>query len=509
MAHNIRRPLIAAMLLIGAALLVALGVRVMAPGPTNSPSEPEPQGPTRARAVGPRPGLACRGRTLAPGADLQGAIDAAPPGTTFCLRRGLHRLTEPLIPKARDALVGAGGTVLDGSRLVDRWTRQGPHWVATGYLRGHGPQGYDPTFECAPQGTTGCRYNEAVFLDDRPLRRVLSPAELGPGRFCQDYAENRIWLADDPRGHRVEVAIARYLIGTNGAANRPDVWVENLVVQKTASNAYQGAIDSGDSPGWMVRRVESRLNHGMGLQLKGSGQIRDSFIHDNGNLGIGGNESSAGEGGGKVMTGNEIARNNWAGYYWAWQAGGVKLFHTRDLIFRDNYVHSNHGIGFWADVGNVGSLLEGNVIADNERHGIVIEESDSVRVRDNTITDNGTVAYDAGVYLFESSRNEVTGNKLAGNYRGILLHVPPEPSVALAGNEVHDNDVSVPAGSYSGLVNDSGDPSYWTDRGNRFWRNTWRLATLDGENFQWIGGRTTKDGWRSLGQDRDGAFLPL
>jgi parallel beta-helix repeat protein len=503
--RSIRRPALQTILLVGLPFLVILGVLALHPPKLKPSSKPLVWG----HAVGPTPALTCTGKALQPGMDLQRVIDTAPSATTFCFARGLYRLTEPLVPKANDVLIGTGSTVLDGSRPVDRWTREGDRWVATGYLPFRRPLSYNEIFECAPKGTTACRYNEAVFLDDRPLRRVMSQDALGPGSFFEDYAANRIWLSDDPRQHRVEVAVARYLIGPNGATDLKGVQIENLIVQKSASSAYEGGIDSGGSSSWIVQRVESRLNHGIGIQLNGPSQIIDSSIHDNGSLGIAGNTSSTGEGEGKVITGNDITRNNWAGFYWAWQAGGIKLFHSRGLIFRGNHVHHNHGIGLWEDLGNSDSLIEGNIFAQNERHGIAIEGSRAVTIRENSIIGNGTDGYDAGVYLLDSGDNEVTGNKLVGNHRGILLHNTDSPDAYLVRNSVHDNDVALPFGSYSGLINDSSDPSSWDGRGNQFWRNTWRLASLDGEHFVWQGRRTTKDGWQWLGQDAEGSFVAL
>ena len=53
---------------------------------------------------------------LAPGTDLQGAVDAYPGGTAFCLKAGLYSIINSITPKTGDVFVGEFGAVLDGTR---------------------------------------------------------------------------------------------------------------------------------------------------------------------------------------------------------------------------------------------------------------------------------------------------------------------------------------------------------------------------------------------------------
>jgi parallel beta-helix repeat protein len=61
-----------------------------------------------------RPTVECRGAALTPASQVQAAIDRAPPGTTFCFRPGIYRVSS-LVPKSKDVLDGdSQAAVLDG-----------------------------------------------------------------------------------------------------------------------------------------------------------------------------------------------------------------------------------------------------------------------------------------------------------------------------------------------------------------------------------------------------------
>jgi nitrous oxidase accessory protein NosD len=59
------------------------------------------------------------GTVLSPGDDLQAAVDAAPAGTMFIIRQGVHR-RQTIKPKDGMSFVGEAGTVLDGEGVTPR-----------------------------------------------------------------------------------------------------------------------------------------------------------------------------------------------------------------------------------------------------------------------------------------------------------------------------------------------------------------------------------------------------
>src|SRR5262245_11249109 len=65
--------------------------------------------------------------TILPGEDVQARVNVAPPGSTFILKSGVHRL-QSIVPRSGDRFVGEAGTVLSGARLL-RAARSGSYWV--------------------------------------------------------------------------------------------------------------------------------------------------------------------------------------------------------------------------------------------------------------------------------------------------------------------------------------------------------------------------------------------
>ena len=73
-----------------------------------------PRGP-----VGPQASVTCTGTPLAPGANIQSAVNSKPAGTTFCLAAGTYT-NQHIVPKAGDKFIGAVGTILDGGNKTVR-----------------------------------------------------------------------------------------------------------------------------------------------------------------------------------------------------------------------------------------------------------------------------------------------------------------------------------------------------------------------------------------------------
>jgi len=81
---------------------------------------PRPTDDSSSPVTGPQRSITCPGGAvdLAPGMDIQRAVDAYPGGTAFCLRAGVHAITRAITPKTGDIFVGEYGAILDGTR----WT---------------------------------------------------------------------------------------------------------------------------------------------------------------------------------------------------------------------------------------------------------------------------------------------------------------------------------------------------------------------------------------------------
>ncbi len=112
-----------------------------------------------------------------------------------------------------------------------------------------------------------------------------------------------------------------------------------------------------------------------------------------------------------------------AHFYPLWEAGGVKLTNTNNLVVRGNYSLSNDGMGLWTDENNINTLYKNNTTNDNTWMGIVHEISYRAVIRNNTVLRN-SFGYPywiaaAGILVAASSDVEVYGNYLDGSAGGI------------------------------------------------------------------------------------------
>ena len=451
---------------------------------------------------------ACTGRTVRVGADIQAAIDAAGPNGRLCLAAGTHRLKQPLRPKAGQR-IGGRGAVLSGARPLERWTADG-----SGRWRHAGVAGQPAGLvgECAGGGTA-CRYPDDVWRDDTRLKRVLSLDDLAPGTVYLDYAADRIWVADDPSGADMEISVTPSAIrsGSNerGTAR---VRLSGLVVERFANPAQAApAVEMG--PGWVVDGLEVRENHGEGVDVGSRSILRNSHIHHQGQLGLGGAGAV-----GALVEDNRIDHNNTAGYDPAWEAGGSKwAAGTQRLTVRGNHVFANNGPGLWTDGDNVDTVYENNLVEQNMGPGIIHEISYDAVIRGNTVRENSrstagrSIWYGSEILVNSSQRVEISRNTVVSNDNGngIGLVDTDRGSGRLgvyrvAEVDVHDNVVRMATGAETGLV--GREAAFQPDAKVRFRRNTYHVPDPGARFWQWEGALDA-DGWRDRGQDRDGTFV--
>jgi hypothetical protein len=361
---------------------------------------------------------ACQGLTIRVGDDIQAAIDAAGPDGRLCLAAGIHRLERPLVPKAGQ-WIGGWGAILSGARPLERWTRdESGRWYHAGITR-------EPARlvgECA-DGTTACLYPDDVWRDGTPLKRVLLQEALGPGTVYLDYAADRIWVADDPTDVEMEISATAHAI-RSGSNTRgiTQVRLSGLVMERFANQAQSGgAVEMG--PGWVVDGIEVRENHGLGVESGSRSVLRNSHIHHQGQLGLGG--PSAVE---ALVEGNRIHHNNTAGYDPTWEAGGSKwAAGTERLTVRGNHVFANNGPGLWTDGDNVHTVYERNVVEGNSGSGISHEISYDAVITGNTVRNNAKAAtgrsiwYGSEIDVNTSRRVQIYSNTVVARVNGIGL----------------------------------------------------------------------------------------
>jgi hypothetical protein len=435
------------------------------------------------------------GRTISlkPGDNLAAIVDREPPETTFLLGAGIHNI-QPVRPKDGDSFQGEAGAILSGAHVLTGFSRSGQMWVAQ---TADGLSGSHPG-QC-DEKHPACQYPEDLFIDDSPLERVDSLESVGPGKWYLDYSTHRVYLADDPEGHRVEMSVVPHAF--RGSAQ--NVTVVGLTIEKFACPAQEGAVDGMAGSNWVIEDNLIRLNHGIGIRLGDGMQVlRNKLVH-NGQLGIGGGGSNG------IVDGNEIAFNNYAGYDYGWEAGGSKFAFTKNLVVRNNYAHDNKGPGLWTDIENQNTLYEHNHTKSNQEAGILHEISYQAVIRNNLIEDDGFSAsgktepwYGAGIIVSASSGVEVYGNTVRGCMNGIIGAQPHRElsrrgtPYLLRGLYVHDNTITQIQGIAAGIVRSAafGDAVFdsWN---NRFANNQFHLANPRAKCFAWGGSALSYQDW--------------
>ncbi|MBI5387773.1 MAG: right-handed parallel beta-helix repeat-containing protein [Verrucomicrobia bacterium] len=442
--------------------------------------------------------------SISPGEDIQARVNAAPPGTTFLLKSGTHRMRS-VVPRNGDTFTGEAGTVLSGARLLANLSRSGLCWVAKSQIpRDRNTAGEAP----CRSGHARCNHAEDLFLDDAPLLHMPTLAEVGPGKWHFDYDAGQVYLGDDPTGKKVEISVTPKAF-TGPATN---VTIRNLTIEKYANPTQQATVELGT--GWIIEDCESRWNHFTGIAMGPRSIARRNRVHHNGCFGF------HGAGDHILVANNEIAHNGFAGYDPFWGAGGSKWVYTSHLIVRDNFSHHNRGPGLWTDINNIHTLYENNTVEDNERGGIFHEISYDAIIRTNTARRNGTGkafphwTTGAGIEIVSSQNVEVCGNTLEDNWQGIT-GLDDHRGTGNAGPwtltnlNVHGNVVTSriadPGGGRTGIIDTKGTGAFTASANNRFRENTYFRGT-NRSNFLWMGKVLDATDWQRFGQDASGTF---
>lgn len=442
---------------------------------------------------------------VASGQSIQARVDAAGPSAQFCLERGTYRL-QSVVPKNGQSFYGQGGAVLNGSSVLTSFRAEGRLWVATAA----DPVGIEHG-DCAAPGST-CARPAGAFVDGLPLVRAGTEARLQPGQFSFDPTRNRLALAADPAGHLIEWATTQQAF--SGPAT--DVVLDGLVIEKYANPAQSGAVWPGGT-GWRLSALEARYNNGVGLVGGSSGVIENSNVHHNGQLGIG-----AGGVSGLTIRGNEVWGNNIKGFDDQWEAGGLKVAQSSNVVFSNNNVHDNLGPGLWCDESCTNVLIEANVVSGNSSAGIFYEISTNAVIRNNTLIQNDTAGqswlWGAAIQIAASSNVVVSGNTITVRPGGkSIMLIDQNRQQATGGyyqnrnDQVFGNDTTFLGDGIAGGASDAepGAVNYGIiqNGGNSFDFNTYHYNAGSTVSFIWGGDPIDLETFRNLGQERNGTVV--
>jgi parallel beta-helix repeat protein len=325
---------------------------------------------------------------LTPGQNVAALVASSPAGTTFLFAPGTYRLQATIQPKDKDSFEGQGNVVLSGAQQL-QFHQEGEYWTAQMRLQTGDPK------KCAAAHPMCYIYND-LFMDNHFHAPVSGLNQLDRTTWYYDAASQKLYVSINPAQHDVEIST----IAAAFASKAIHVSISHLAVEKFASPAQWGAIGGYSLPMyWSISNVEARWNHGGGVHIGANSILESSYIHHNGQIGVGGN------GIGVVIRNNEIAYNNYAGYDPGWEAGATKFGGTDGLLVQSNYVHDNAGNGLWTDGDNIRATIENNTILNNAGQGIRHEVSYDAIIRNNVVrgnTDGIVIALSSNVQVYEN-----------------------------------------------------------------------------------------------------------
>ena len=459
--------------------------------------------------------------TLHPSDNVPRIVSSKPAGTTFIFTPGTYRLSQSIIPKDNDQFIGqtscappttscpaiiSGGVVIGPSATFDGTNYEVAKQTQQG-LRG-------VTSTCDP-GWEGCIYPEDLFFDSKPYRHLYSPTlpTIGAGEWWFDYTNHIIYFHDNPAGHVVETSVVANAFG--GTAN--NVTIQYLTIEEFANMYPTGAI--GVSQGanaltqgthWMVENCEVTLNHFNGVRLGYRIQILNNYIHDNGDIGIGGGigttlaPSTESTNSGILIQGNTINHNNYAHFNPGFGAGGIKTGATSGITIRGNTIQNNEGSGIHFDMNSQNELVDGNTITDNSdgdglgqeigygtstfRNNIVLENGKPLNSNNSTFQISARASAGVSAYcnvLEVPNARGVGGWGIGAANRGNSAY-PPYQYLATTGNSFHHNTVIWDSGAGGAVGFFQNDP---TNQPNFFANNTppdhntYHLSTTSAPNF--------------------------
>jgi Right handed beta helix region/Bacterial Ig domain len=455
---------------------------------------------------------------------IQTAVTANPPGTTFVLGAGTF-YNQEVVPLSGDTFNGAGEglTILNGaiqdapSTVVRSTVNSVTYWTAPGPSTAPSPNGAcDSNFPL-------CGYENDLLIDCpgancMMFTQVPSIASITAGTAYFSYSTSLIYFPlstfSSPTGHIIEYSYTGIAFKLSSTSS--NVTIENMTIEKYATPAQIDAVGgntstTGIATGFVVNNVESCFNHGSGIGTGDSGQIINSYSHNNGWMGMESNAHSN-----VLMSNNEISFNNAEGFSVNWAAGGIKNTNLTNGTLIGNNIHDNNGDGIWCDASCSGMTYQNNIISNNAGNGIAHEISHAASMSNNVILGNGwglpwgESTTGDGLNLANSDGVSFNNNFVANNDHALYLdetnrtcEVGGAPYVcALTADNIYDNTVvqngRIVAELYSGLS--TFDPTYYTSDGNYFTGNQYCVSTsTPSQTYWWITSATTQ-GYNSHAQ---------
>jgi hypothetical protein len=417
-------------------------------------------------------------KVLKPGNNIGEIVERAPEGSTFHLEPGVYRL-QYAVPKNGQKFIGKGKVTFNGAIILSNWRRIDNFWVAVGPDKRHNPSG-----PCRKE-TPMCAHREDLFVDGAVYQKVDSLEKVTPGKWYDDGVN--VYISDDPQNKLTELSVMPFAFSSEAEG----VLLQDIVVEKYASQAQRGAIEFLKAKNWQLRNVVARWNHGVGARIGPGTKISGGSYSHNGQLGIGG-----GYGTGIVIENVEIGHNNYAGFSEGWEAGGTKFVKADGLIVRKACVHNNDGPGLWTDIDNINIVYADNLVFGNMADGIKHEISYSAKIHGNTVARNGheklNWLWGSQILIQNSQDVEVFNNvvEVGAKFGNGISVINQDRGTGRYGpwvsknNSVHNNTIVhlAPKGM-NGVIADHDEEWFDNEAANKFEDNEYVVPDLDKPYF--------------------------
>jgi hypothetical protein len=440
---------------------------------------------------------------LKSGENIATIVADAPEGTSFVFNGGTYHLQQ-ITPKKGDSFAGpaTGTAVLDGAQPI----KFSP-------VPGSSPELWQASIGADPldlgRCVTGhplCHYTRELFVSSIVLMPVASTDQLTASNWFYDSTNGTAVINFNPGSKTFE-------IGTSTCAfcgYATNVTVKNLTVERYASPSQTGAIGgNGNGSYWDVSNVVGLYNHGGAIQIGANSTVESSYLHHNGQKGIGGGGANL------RIVGNELAYNNYDWFDYGWEAGGAKFGDLDTAEISNNYVHDNNGSGLWDDGNSTYVHYKSNRIENNAGSGIQHEIGYSAVIEDNMINRNGAAPrislWDGQISVQNSTHTVVQNNTVivAAGYGSGLVIVNQDRGYGTYGahlgayDTIEKNDITYEgtagAGGVMGIVA--------TGVANVIDYNTYHITVgLDKHHFEAFGVKTFEQ-FQAAGFDRHGKIV--
>jgi parallel beta-helix repeat protein len=331
------------------------------------------------------------------------AIQSAPAGSTIVFRGGTYRNVESDITKKLTLQAyPQEKPMLKGSIEVSGWVADGATWRKDGWNYAFAPnmgdEYIDPNYPMAG-------YRDMTYIDGVSLKQVRSKAAVVPGTFYVDYANNKLYIGNNPAGKTVEATALEegFDMVKNRYSDPSNTVVRGLGFAHYAENGI-GLLKTSHVTLENNTFVWNGVR-GVHFQFSTDATVRGNIFSYNGMHGIRGTWAHN-----MLLEDNTLSYNSIEHFSKTWSAAGIKVIFTNGVVWRRNLAESNFGNGMWLDASSTNATVVNNTVRSNEMMGIMFELANKAIIANNVLTHNRV-----GVMIADSSRARVYNNTMSMN----------------------------------------------------------------------------------------------